>query len=199
MIEISNVAYGYNQNHPLAENINLVVEEGDIVAIVGENGSGKTTLLKVIAGYISPLCGTITYHTSRPTIAFVPSNLDYFLLPWYKVYQNISFFKTKGKTLGEVGDFSIEEIRKYLPNSRDHFGNNPVYSLSSGEKAVLAFLCAIHANPDLIILDEIFSNTTKSVSHKMIDIIQHKINIPIIFTSHTTEFVDRLSNKTLSL
>ncbi len=199
MIDIFDLSYGYDKEHPLCEHISLSIEKGDIVSIVGDNGSGKTTLLKVIAGYIPALNGTIDYHINPPTIAFIPANLDYFLLPWYKVYQNISFFQTKGRKLGEVGGFSIAEIRKYLPSARDHFGDSFVYSLSSGEKAVLAFTCAIHSSPDLIILDEIFSNTTRAVSHKMIDIMKNEISVPIIFTSHTKEFVDVLSNKTIQV
>jgi len=197
MIEIVDVTYGYESKHPLAKHINLTIEKDDIVAIVGDNGSGKTTLLKVIAGYIPALEGTINYHIAKPTIAFIPANLDYFLLPWYKVYQNISFFQTKGQTLGDINSFSIDEIKKYLPNTRNHFGGNYVYSLSSGEKAVVAFICAIHANPDIIILDEIFSNTTKTVSCKIIDVIKNEIKVPILFTSHIKEFVDSLGNKTL--
>lgn len=199
MIDINNIAFGYKTRSPLFEEITVSIGAGDILGVTGDNGSGKTTLLKVIAGYLRHTEGTINYHKSDPKIAFIPANLDYFLLPWYRVHQNISFFQSGGVSLGTIESFNLKEISSYLPHVRNHFGENFVYSLSSGEKAVVAFACALHARPDLIILDEIFSNTTRAVSLKMIEIIKAKVKVPIIFTSHTTEFMEMLSTKTVKI
>lgn len=60
-VDLSNVSYSYNVNHPpIVHSINLSIDKGQCVAIVGANGAGKSTLLKIIAGLLPPESGSVT-------------------------------------------------------------------------------------------------------------------------------------------
>jgi ABC-type multidrug transport system ATPase subunit len=199
MIKINNLSYGFKTTGVLAKNVNLTICDNDRLAIIGENGSGKTTFLHIIAKHLPISNGEIIYPTDDYRIIFIPANLDKFLFPWYKVGQNISFYKTNGISLNKI-DASINKlIEKYLENKNKNFHENYIYTLSSGEKAVIAFICALYSKPNLIILDEIFSNTSRIVSYKIIQTIKDELKIPVIFTSHTKEYIEELSNKKFSL
>ena len=72
-IELKKVTLGY-ENVPVASDLDLVVNEGDYLAIVGQNGSGKTTLMKTILGLTEPLSGEIVFGDgfTRKDIGYLP-------------------------------------------------------------------------------------------------------------------------------
>jgi nitrate/nitrite transport system ATP-binding protein len=94
-LELKNVAKGFGVNGSRTEvlkNINLSVEKGEFVAIVGYSGAGKTTLISMIAGLLAPDSGAITLNGKTmagpgPDRGIVFQN--YSLLPWLTVFQNI--------------------------------------------------------------------------------------------------------------
>ena len=59
MINIENVCYKYKNGGQVLENINLIIEEGQIISIIGKNGSGKSTLSRIISGIITPTTGKV--------------------------------------------------------------------------------------------------------------------------------------------
>lgn len=197
MIEIINISYGY-ANKILAENISKSILPRDRVGIVGGNGVGKTTLLKIIAKHHKPISGEIIYSKKDMKIVFVPANLNYFLLPWYNVKQNISFFLTGKEINNNNACGKLEDINQYLCNKEPDFLDKYVYCLSSGEKAVTALVCALSSDPDLIILDEIFSNVSNKVAIKIIDKLI-STEAPVIFTTHAVSYMDKLATDTIYL
>ena len=78
--------------HEVLRNINLTIEKGEFVAIVGYSGAGKTTLISMIAGLLSPDAGEITLD-GRPVTGPGPDRgvvfQNYSLLPWLTVYENV--------------------------------------------------------------------------------------------------------------
>src|SRR5678815_2622768 len=94
-LELNSVSKGYPGNAGISRvlnNINLKIEEGDFVAIVGYSGAGKTTLISLIAGLIKPDMGDLTLNglpirEPGPDRGVVFQN--YSLLPWLSVYENI--------------------------------------------------------------------------------------------------------------
>ena len=77
LIECKNLSLGYG-SLVVQENLNLTIEKGDSVYILGENGSGKSTLVKTILGFIKPLNGTITYSTqwNKKGIGYLPQTSE---------------------------------------------------------------------------------------------------------------------------
>src|SRR4026207_695297 len=90
-LELNNVSKSFNGASVLKD-INLQIEKGEFVAIVGYSGAGKTTLISMIAGLIRPDAGSLTLNALEikepgPDRGIVFQN--YSLLPWLSVYENI--------------------------------------------------------------------------------------------------------------
>src|ERR1051326_4719024 len=96
LLELKGVAKGYGppgQRSEVLRDINLTIERGELVALVGYSGAGKTTLLSMIAGLTSPDAGTITLdgravREPGPERGVVFQN--YSLLPWLSVFENVA-------------------------------------------------------------------------------------------------------------
>lgn len=201
MITLNNIKYSYNDGRIILDKpLSCTIQREDRVAILGENGTGKTTLLKIISKYMNPSEGLVE-HEKECKIAFIPSNLSSLLLSWYSVGQNIAFYNNNGSSLNltdEMHQNSLKQIECFLDKSDENFLEKRIHSLSGGEKAVVSYIIAKLTRADLIILDEIFANTSNAVSYRIIeDIIELKLTI--IFTSHTPEFIKKLSLKQINI
>src|SRR5262245_21756854 len=90
-LELKNVTKAYGGT-PVLRNINLSLEKGEFVAIVGYSGAGKTTFISLIAGLIQPDAGSITLNDLEVTAPGPDRGIvfqNYSLLPWLTVYENI--------------------------------------------------------------------------------------------------------------
>ena len=196
MISIEELNFSYETQ--ILSDLRLNVEEDDRLAIIGENGTGKTTLLKIIGGIERRYEGKVVNHFSK--ISFVPSDLDNFLLPWYTIAENLAFYSTNGNSL------NFSEEKKYhclfenlMPKfDKENFFQKKIYKISTGQKAILSILCSLACIPNLIILDEIFSNLSILHSNKVIEHLK-KQNITYIFTSHSQRIVENFSTRTFKL
>ncbi len=148
---------GRSQTTVLA-NVNLNVNQGDFVTILGQSGGGKSTLLKLLGGFIHPSAGQVLFH-GVPLKGITPKIGMVFqentLYPWLTVEQNIGFgFKVRGKkqihyatkvrdVLAQVG---LSHARKSYP-----------HQLSGGMKQRVSIARSIAVQPDVLLLDEPFS------------------------------------------
>lgn len=160
MLELENINVYYGPIHALKE-VSLVVNEGEIVSLIGANGAGKTTTLKTISGLLRPRSGTMKFKghniTSSPAqdvvhlgISQVPEGRRVF--PDMTVQENLemgAFLRRDKKEISQ--DFArvferfprLEERRKQLAGT-----------LSGGEQQMLAIGRALMAKPSLLLLDE---------------------------------------------
>jgi nitrate/nitrite transport system ATP-binding protein len=159
-LELNNIYKSYNQADGETEvlsNINLKIEEGEFVAIVGFTGSGKTTLVNLINGLITPTSGEVLFK-GEPVIGTSHERgvifQNYSLLPWLTVGQNIymavkeAFPKKNKKELNEiVADYvemvSLTPAIHKRPNE-----------LSGGMRQRVAVARALAMKPEMIIMDE---------------------------------------------
>ena len=91
-LELKTVSKGYGSRREVLKDINLEIERGEFVAIVGYSGAGKTTLISLIAGLIKPDAGTITLNDLEITDPGPDRGIvfqNYSLLPWLSVFENI--------------------------------------------------------------------------------------------------------------
>jgi nitrate/nitrite transport system ATP-binding protein len=160
LLELRNVSKSFGEGKHRADvlkNINLTIEEGEFVAIVGFTGSGKTTLIKLISGLLFPDGGEITFKGKVVTgpghergIVFQ----NYSLLPWFTVFQNIEL------AVNEIYPrWSREErdahIRKYIEmvNLTPAINKRPA-ELSGGMRQRVSVARALSMNPEMLLLDE---------------------------------------------
>ena len=158
LLEITNVQKGYGAcSSPVLKDINLKIEEGEFVAIVGYSGVGKTTLISLLAGLIRPDSGTITLNGVQikepgPDRGVVFQN--YSLLPWLTVYENIALAVSEVFP-GWKPDQIRAQVEKYiamvnLTPARDKFPRE----LSGGMRQRVSVARALSIEPKVLLLDE---------------------------------------------
>ncbi len=156
LLSLAGVRAGYDLTEVL-RGVDMTVEEGSVVSLVGRNGVGKTTTLRSIVGNVSPTAGTITFDgediTDLPTeqtiqrgITFVPEDRRVF--PGLTVRENIEMGR-----LGAGGETSVDEVLETFENLKERADSHGSV-LSGGEQQMLAIARALVADPDLLLLDE---------------------------------------------
>jgi len=139
--------------------VDMTVNQGEILAIIGANGAGKTTLMRSISGLLQNGKGQITYcgndigtlradAVAETGIALVPEGRQ--LFPSLSVEENLII----GGQIGRKGPWSLEAVYKLFPILKER-RNQQSTSLSGGQQQMVAIGRALMSNPDLIMFDEI--------------------------------------------
>ena len=160
LLEIEHLAVSYGQL-PALHDVNLRVNEGQLVALLGTNGAGKTTTLKTIVGLMKPRSGRITYRGDRIDgvatfdlvrrgIALVPEGRHVFAHS--TVQENLELGAISRTSASEVKE-SFERIYALFSVLKDRRGQL-AGSLSGGEQQMLAIGRAMASRPSLLLLDE---------------------------------------------
>ena len=166
LLQLTNVEVVYSDVILVLKGVNLDVEEGKIVALLGANGAGKTTTLKAISGLLRSEDGAVTAGSivfkGAPIQTEEPQNLvrkglvqvveGRKILPHMTVEQNLL---VGGKVLGSNAERRrmMERMYDYFPKLRDMRGRTSGY-LSGGEQQMLVIGRALMAKPRLVLLDE---------------------------------------------
>jgi branched-chain amino acid transport system ATP-binding protein len=157
MLTLDAVTVAYDAT-PVVRDVDLAVDEGEIVGIMGKNGAGKTTLLKAIIGLLTPREGAISYdghdlagttpdERARMGIGYIPQGRDVF--PDLTVEQNLLV----GETINEDADALYDNVYEYFPILEER-ADQQAGTLSGGQQQMLAIGRALVGNPDLLLLDE---------------------------------------------
>ncbi|WP_205757930.1 ABC transporter ATP-binding protein [Lutibacter sp. HS1-25] len=159
-LELNNIYKTYGKGTNATEvlsNINLHIEEGEFVAIVGFSGSGKTTLVNLINGLLKPTSGEVLFK-GQPVIDTSHERgvifQNYSLLPWLTVYQNISV-AVKETFPKESKQFRDTRVKKYIEmvNLTPAIHKRPG-ELSGGMRQRVSIARALAMDPEMIIMDE---------------------------------------------
>ncbi|MHA1829729.1 MAG: ABC transporter ATP-binding protein [Candidatus Heimdallarchaeaceae archaeon] len=167
-IEFISVGFSYQSNVEVLKNINLVIEPGTSVALVGHTGAGKTTITKLLSRYYDVTTGQllidgidikdIDLETLRRNIAVVPQ--DVFLFSG-TIMDNLKYGK-KDAYDEEVYDvclvLGLHDYILQLPNGYDTDVKEGGSRLSLGQRQLISLARAIVANPNILILDECSSS-----------------------------------------
>ena len=160
ILDIKNVSKSFGEGGyktDVLKDINLSIDEGEFVAIVGFTGSGKTTLIKMIAGLLNPDEGEILFKgkpVTQPSHERGVIFQNYSLLPWFNVYQNVNL------AVSEIypewtKDQRDEHTRKYI--EMVHLTpaiNKKPGELSGGMRQRVSVARTLSMNPEMILMDE---------------------------------------------
>jgi ABC-2 type transport system ATP-binding protein/lipopolysaccharide transport system ATP-binding protein len=177
------------------DKIDLVVNPGEKVGIIGSNGSGKSTLLKLICGLLHPTTGTLRVRGNIAPLIELGAGFD----PEISVMDNIVLY---GVLLGFSRAEMRERARLILEFAElEEYELVPVKGLSSGMVARLGFAIATEVKPDILILDEVLAVGDESFKHKSQQRIEKfwNDNATILVVSHDLNFIREACSRALWL
>ena len=201
MLEIKNISVDFDR--PILKNISFKAKQGQIIGLVGKSGAGKSTLLNVISGQLAPKDGALYLNgKALPSASnlLIPGfqeiklvSQDYNLDPYHTVEENI---REAAISLPEKEKVRrVEQLIKLL--KLDTIRNVKANETSGGEQQRLSIARAIALRPEVLLLDEPFSNLDahlRAMLFKYILKLREKENLTIILVSHEGQDVLGLSD-----
>lgn len=161
ILEIKDLEVSYGKIKAI-KGISLVVNQGEVVVLVGANGAGKTTLLKTISGLLNPVSGSINFHGSDLTkvaphqrviqgICQAPEGRGIF--PGMNVEENLRIGKYGRVTAKSEMDSDLDKVFGLFPRLKDR-QSQLGGTLSGGEQQMLSIGRALMSRPKMLLLDE---------------------------------------------
>lgn len=181
--------------HVLAD-ISLEIQQGEFVTLIGPSGCGKSVLLQVIAGFITQTHGSI--HCVSKRLAMIFQN--YALFPWLTVAQNIGFGLTMQGMNVKTKHAIIQE--KVHEMGLDAFKDKYPMELSGGMKQRVGIGRALAVNPDILLMDEPFSNLDAFTAEKLrAEVVElwRKYKTTTIMVTHLIDEAVEMSNRIIVL
>jgi sulfonate transport system ATP-binding protein len=186
-VVVSNLRRAYG-SRVVIENLNLRIERGEFVALLGESGCGKTTLLRALAG-LDPIQGGRIVAPRRPAVVFQ----EHRLLPWDNLWRNVSLGlqhpdarERAGAALAEVG----------LGDRLDDWPRN----LSGGQAQRVALARALVQQPELLLLDEPFAALdalTRIRMHELVRVLVASHRPGVLLVTHDVDEAIALADRIL--
>lgn len=211
LLELKNIEKSYG-NHRILKNINLTINRGEFIAIIGQSGSGKSTLLNILGALDKPTEGSIFFKekdiskcTSKELAKFRNEEIGFifqfhYLLPEFTVLENLliptwimektSTLKFKDRALSLLKEIGLENLE-----------NRKISQLSGGQQQRVAIARALMNNSSLILADEPTGNLDSKNTLQVYDLLR-KINreteTTFIIVTHD-ETIAQLSNRIIKI
>ncbi len=170
MLKISNLHAYYGKSHVL-HGVNLEIQAGEIVALLGRNGSGRSTTAKAIMGLVEctgsilwrsqETVGLRTFEMAHLGLGYVPESRDIF--PKLTVHQNLLLGQKRGKINPR---WSLDDMYTMFPRLKER-QHTEAGVLSGGEQQMLTLCRTLMGDPDLIIIDE----PTEGLAPKIVELV----------------------------
>ena len=185
MIDLEHVSKEYKRGGPLAlDDINLHVDDGEFVFLLGHSGAGKSTLLKLLLREELPSEGKVTVlgkdvaSLHRHQVPYLRRQMgiifqDFRLIPTMTVYENIAFAmhvtNVKSREISDRVEYMLELV--HLEDKAKAYPD----TLSGGEQQRLSLLRALIVKPNILLLDEMTSGLDPVNAHWMIALLKEKL------------------------
>ena len=202
ILEIKNLSASYN-NHDAIKDVNIVVNKGEYICLVGENGSGKSTLIKTIIGLHKKDSGEINISLENDKIGYVaqnnmkdlsfPATAKEIIMTGVQRHRKLPFYTKKDWEMFEnvCNMLSIKDIV-----------NKQIGNLSGGQRQRVILARALIRNPELIILDEPCSgldiNITKEF-YSILDKLHKEHSVTIIMATHDLDEIKTMDVRVICM
>lgn len=210
MIDIRNVSKVYPSGVKALDDVNLHIDKGEFVFVVGHSGAGKSTLIKTLLREEKPDEGEVTVN-GRDLVAMRERDIPYFrrtigvvfqdfrLIPTMSVFDNVAFAL-------QVTGVPRKYIRRRVPYILDLLGLNEKFKhlppeLSGGEQQRVALARALANNPDLLIADEPTGNIDPELSYEIVRLLDeiNKTGTTILMVTHEHDLAAEFHHRTITL
>lgn len=215
-IETRDLTYVYSENTPFRkvalDHVNIAIEQGEFVGVIGHTGSGKSTLIQHFNGLLKPTSGQILVNGAD--LWDKQTNLRHyrfkvglvFQYPEYQlfeetVFKDIAFGPANmGMMPGEIEE-RVHEAARFVGLKPETLAKSP-FELSGGQKRRVAIAGVLAMDPDILILDEPTAGLDPKGRDMILDLIKayHKSrNSTILLVSHSMEDIAKYAHKVLVL
>ena len=210
MIELKDVTKEYSKGISALNGINLKIEQGEFVFIVGDSGSGKSTLIKLLLKEIDPTSGTIIVngqnlgrlkhrHIPRYRRSIGVVFQDFRLLRDRNIYENIAFAQ-------RVTEKSTRVIKKKVPAALSLVGLAQKYKaypkeLSGGEQQRVAIARAVVNEPAILLCDEPTGNLDPTNSWEIMKLLEeaNERGTTVLVVTHNQEIVNEMQKRVITM
>lgn len=181
LLELSAVSYRID-GHDILSNINLTLQRGELVSIIGPNGGGKSTLLKLIAGNLKPSQG----HISTPntfTIGLVPQRFN---IPKSMPLRVSDYLALKPNTGKPIPSSMVRQL------GIDELLDKSMHQLSGGEMQRVLLTASLTPVPDLLLLDEPMQGIDPQSETLLYELLRHipkQLGCAVLIISHDLHWV----------
>jgi len=179
----------------VVDHVDLQVRPGRITGFVGANGAGKTTTMRMMMGVLAPTSGTVLWNgepvdaADRRRFGYMPEERG--LYPRMKVLEQLIFF-------ARLHGVSTSDARERATKLLHHFGlsertDDLLDTLSLGNQQRVQIAASLVHRPTALVLDEPFSGLDPLAVDSMVDLLRDEASdLPLLFSSHQLELVERL-------
>ncbi|MEW6351639.1 MAG: ABC transporter ATP-binding protein [Thermodesulfobacteriota bacterium] len=205
MIRLEGVSFSYGARRVL-DHVDLALDKGDRVGLVGQNGSGKTTLCHIVMGLVKPDSGQVRvlgkmrtveddFAEIRGPVGFLfQDSDDQLFCP--TVLEDVAFGPLNQ---GKSPDQAKQIVRQTLARlNLGGFEERLTYQLSGGEKRMVALATVLAMEPQVLLLDEPTSGLDEDTTERLVEVLTAS-DLTYLVVSHDTDFVARTCERVMEL
>jgi general nucleoside transport system ATP-binding protein len=187
------------------KNVNLTVDKGEILSLLGENGSGKTTLMNMISGIYFPDAGQIFIDGKEVVIKSPKDAFDHKIGMIHQHFKLVDIFTAAENIvlgLKEKGKFNIKEVEKRVAEISSKYGfeidpSKKIYEMSVSEKQTVEIIKVLYRGANILILDEPTAVLTPQETQKLFEVLRKmkEDGKSIVIITHKLHEVLAISDK----
>lgn len=179
----------------ILKNVSFSVDSGEIVGLIGPNGAGKSSILKLISNIIEPTQGEIEVNGRLSALLELGAGFHPDLTGRENVFLNGAILGMSDRTIRR----RLDDIVQFA--ELDRFIDVPVRHYSSGMYMRLGFSVAVHADPQVLLVDEVLSVGDQSFQGRCLDRIYEMVNqgVAVLFVSHDMNLIGAICDRALWL
>jgi ATP-binding cassette subfamily F protein 3 len=186
MVEVENLAFGYDPQNLLINNLSFKVANGDKICVIGKNGKGKSTLLKLLTGDLSGLKGSVKINPKADIGYFGQMNID-------RLDKNSSIYEELQKVDEKLPVTRVRQVCGNMMFSGD-LANKRISVLSGGEKSRVTLGKILLKGVNLLLLDEPTNHLDMESCDALMEAIRN-FEGAVIMVTHDEYFLQEIANK----
>ncbi len=206
MLELININKSYNNVDDVVKNLNLTINKGELIVLIGESGCGKSTTMQMINRLIEPTEGTIKINGTdiksvnknelRRNIGYVIQNVG--LFPHHTIEENIATVPILCKKDSVQTEEKVKSLMEMVGLDYDTYSNRYPNELSGGQQQRVGVARALANDPDIILMDEPFSAldpiTREQLQDELLNL-NDELGKTIIFVTHDMDEAIKIGTK----